>query len=173
MNRITATAEVHPPLEQEDAPTTVTRASVAVTRVRGSDTGPLNLATALWVAADHREVYWICGEGDGCSVRPVCVRISRVRIDCPVAAQVSPRRPRVCGTVISVHLRGRRIFSYPYRCEGAWRGNSRSFVRACVQRIGRRYRIDERQAEWLASEVNDPNRYGVPRFDARRDVFIP
>jgi hypothetical protein len=42
-----------------------------------------------------------------------------------------------------------------------------------VYRRGRQFRIDQRGAPWLREEVNQPNRYGVPRFDVDRDVFLP
>jgi hypothetical protein len=172
VNRISANAEVYGPDDDLD-PVTAASAAVQITRVRGPDTGVLNLATALWVADKSSEVYWLCGEtADYCPARPVCVRLSSSRIDCPVESQYATE-PRICGVVISVHLRGRRVYSYPYRCGGRWHRNSRDFVRPDIQRKGRRYRVNEREADWFIEEINEPNRYGIPRFDVVRDLFIP
>ena len=42
-----------------------------------------------------------------------------------------------------------------------------------IQRAGRRYRVNEREADWFVEEINEPNRYGITRFDVVRDLFIP
>jgi hypothetical protein len=42
-----------------------------------------------------------------------------------------------------------------------------------VARTGRRHRIDIDDAPSASTELNDPNRYGVPRLDANRTEFIP
>jgi hypothetical protein len=46
-------------------------------------------------------------------------------------------------------------------------------VRPAIQRKGRRYRANEREADWIREEINEPNAYGLPRFDVIRDLFIP
>jgi hypothetical protein len=99
--------------------------------------------------------------------------LTAARIDCPVESRFQPDRPLICGVVMSVHLRGRRVHFYSYGCGGRWHHNSRSFVRARIQRTGWRFRVDERGADWLSEEINEPNRYGLPRFDVIRDLFIP
>jgi hypothetical protein len=172
VNRISATAEIYGPGDDLD-PVTITSAPVDIRRVRGPDTGVLNLATALWVADSSSDVYWLCGEtADYCLARPVCVRLGSSRIDCPVESQYMDE-PRICGVVISVQLRGRRVYSYPYACGGRWHKNSRQFVRRDMRRAGRRYRVNERESYWLIEEINELNRYGLPRFDVVRDLFIP
>jgi hypothetical protein len=173
-NRIGAVAEFFGRDDDVDDPRATARATpVHVTRERGPDTGRLDRATALWVAESHNDVYWLCGEADECLAEPFCVEVSARRVDCPVRSRFQPGDPVVCGVVISVQLRGRRLFSYGYGCRGRWQADRRIFVRADIQRAGRRYRLDEKDAPWLADEVSQRNRYGVPRIDSARDVFIP
>jgi Glucodextranase, domain B len=173
VNRISANADIYGPGTDDMEPATVTAQPIEVTRVRGPDTGVLNLATALWVANDSRDVYWLCGEADGCLADPVCIRMGRSRVDCPVKSQYQPDEPQICGVVVSVQVRARRVYSYSYRCEGRWHRNSRRFVRPEIQRAGRRYRVNEHESDWFIEEVNERNSYGLPRFDVVRDRFIP
>jgi hypothetical protein len=37
-------------------------------------------------------------------------------------------------------------------------------------RVGRE-KLDDNG--WFRAEINEPNRYGAPRFDVDRDVFLP
>jgi len=172
-NRITAAAELFGPDEEASTPVATVRASPArITRSRGAHDGVLNRATALWVAQGHENVYALCGEADDCVAAPSCVQMTRTRVDCPVRSQFQSTEPVVCGAVISVQVRERRLYSSAYPCGNPWRWNRRVFVREDVW-ADRRYRLNERRSPWLAEEVNEPNRYGLPRIDAARDVFIP
>jgi hypothetical protein len=176
VNRITVKAEVYGPSDDDEEigdPVVVKGEPVTVRRVRGPGTGQLNLATAYWAAEDSEDVYWLCGEADFCSADPVCVRLSSARIDCPVKSRFQPDRPLICGVVMSIRLRGRRVLTSSYRCRGRWHANSRAFVQPWLAPNGELLRVDERHAPWLAEEINEPNRYGIPRFDVRRDLFIP
>jgi len=182
-NRISASAEVmffdmplpgeEEPGETRDSIFTGPSEPVHVTRRPDRTFGRLDLATALLVAEGHSDVYWLCGEADGCLRQQVCVRVGERRVDCPVRYRFKDGEPITCGVVISVHLRGRRLFSYSYGCRGRWSAQHNRFVRRDIYRKGRQYRIDERGAPWVRSEMTDANRYGIPRFDIDRDVFIP
>jgi hypothetical protein len=173
-NRIGADAEFFG-LDEIDQPplAKATASPVDVTRNPGRGTVRLDRATALWVAEGHRDVYWVCGESDDCLAEPLCVQVSTSRVDCPVKTRFEPDDATVCGVVIGVRLQGRRLYSFSYACSGRWRANPRIFVHPDVQLAGRRYRVDEKNAPWLEDEVNQRNRYGIPRIDAFRDVFIP
>lgn len=172
-NQISAVAEIYRSDDDDEPEAIATSPPVGLTRKRGPDTGRLDLATGLWVAESHRDVYWLCGEADGCLAEPFCVRVAARRVDCPVKSRFQPRKPVVCGVVISVQLRGQRVYYYSYSCAGGWQPNRRVFVRPAIQRTGRRYRVDEKDAPWLEDEINDRNRYGIPRLDVVRDLFIP
>ncbi len=171
-NRITAKADNYEPSPSTQR-TTVRSRPVELTRVRGAHTGTLNHATALWVAEAHSDVYSLCGESESCGATPACAWVANRRIDCPVEVDESGEKSATCGVVISVQLRGRRVYSSSYGCRGAWGPNPRRFVHRDVRRAGRRFRIDQWEYPWLAEEINHANRYGLPRFDVVRDLFIP
>jgi hypothetical protein len=177
-NRITAAAvlEVFDVDHPRASPAPVAgppSAPVRVQRRRGPGSGRLDLATALLVAHDHRSVYWLCGEADGCLKEPFCVRVTALRVDCAYRWRFESGDPVTCGLVVSVYRRANRLYSYFYRCTGRWNANVSRFIRPDIERAGRRYRIDERDADSIRLEINDPNRDGTPRFDVDHDVFIP
>jgi len=100
------------------------------------------------------------------------VRVSATRVDCPAKSRFQPHDPVCCGVVVAVHVRGPRLYSYTYRCDGRWRDPG-AFVQPAIMRPRRRYRINEDEADWLVYEINERNRYGIPRFGVKRDEFIP
>jgi hypothetical protein len=168
-NTLVATSELDVPGGGER---NLKSASVVLTRKPGPTTGELDRATALWVAEDSSAVYWLCGEADACLAEPYCVRVSATRVDCPAKSRFQPGDPVRCGVVVAVHVQGPRLYSYAYPCKGRWRDPG-AFVQPAIVRTGRRYHVDEDEADWLVYEINERNRYGIPRFDVKRDEFLP
>jgi hypothetical protein len=146
---------------------------IAVTRAPGAGTGVLDRATAYLAADSSDEVYSICGESEDCRREPHCFEVGPRRVDCPVGTTTYDEPISRCDIVLTVRLRGPRVYFGNYGCRGKLNPNPRRLVRRDVYRSGRRFRIDEREAPWLREEANEPNRYGVPRFDVDRDVFLP
>jgi hypothetical protein len=176
-NELTAKAEIY--TAHDEDPTTITSAPTAVARtsVPGDGTGTLDLATAAVIAEWSDYVYWLCGESDDCgTTKPRCFQVGPRRVDCPVGdygpAATSP--VALCALVITVHLRDRHVYYASYGCRGRRLNPSpERFVRRTVYRRGRQFRVDEAEAPHLRQEINQPNRYGVPRFDVDSDRFLP
>ena len=156
-NTITATSELD---GSDGSKRNFTSASAVLIRDPGPTTGTLDRATALWVAEDSSAVYWLCGEADECLAQPSCVRVSAVRVDCPTKSRFQPGAPTICGVVVAVHVQGPRLYSYEDPCTGRWR-DPVAFVQPAIVRTGRRYRIDEDQADWLLYEINERNRMHI------------
>lgn len=147
-------------------------ARTVVTRVGPRPAPRLDLATAYLVTDWSRDVYWLCGEGDGCGRTARCFAVTEQRVDCPVATLDGADRRRHCGLVMSVRLVGRRLLHGPYDCTGRFT-DPRRFVRPQRVVTGKRFRIDERDADHLVDEAAELNRYGLPRFSVVGDVHIP
>jgi hypothetical protein len=177
-NELTATVEIYAPSDAQH-PTVITSAPSVVTRtsVPGDGTGTLDLATASLIADWSDYVYWLCGENDECgTTKPRCFQVGPRRVDCPVGdyglAGNSP--VALCALVITVHLRDRRLYYASYGCRARrLNPNPQRFVRRSVYRRGRHFGVDEAEAPHLRQEINQPNRYGVPRFDVDKDLFLP
>jgi hypothetical protein len=152
---------------------TTARSTVTRTVSAGDETGSLDLATAYTVADYDDAVYWLCGEGD-CGTDVRCFQVSPRRVDCPVGSYGDGSLVRRCGVVITVRLRGARLYAGNYRCKGRLTPRPQRFVRRAVWRKGRRFRVAATgDTDYLREEINRPNRYGVTRFDVDRDVFLP
>jgi hypothetical protein len=176
-NDLAAKAEIFDSGDDEH-PTTITSGPTAVTRtsVPRDGTGTLDLATGSMVAEWSDYVYWICGEGDCGTSKPRCFQIGPRRVDCPVGyyGPEGNSPAALCALVITVHLRDRRVYYASYGCRGRrLNPNPQRFVRRGVYRRGRQFRVDEAEAPGLRAEINQPNRYGVPRFDVDSDLFLP
>ena len=143
-----------------------TEATVSMTRRRSVDTGKLDRATAQMVTEGMGAVYWLCGESDDCGTQIWCFSVDKHRVDCPVGVWEYPSSVRECAFVATVRVHRRRVRHGRYACYGRVKPNpSRHIVRGANPRL-RRFRTGPRRA----SEHND---YGLPRFDARSDRFIP
>ena len=176
-NEVSAEARIWDSWKNIDKPPTtiVSSAPIVVTRtpVAGDGTGTLDLATSLFVADGYRQVYWLCGEADDCSIKLRCFAVTSRRVDCPAVSHWVGERGWRCGVVVTVRLRRDRINFAGYRCRGRAKGDFQRFVRRGIWRKGRRFTVDVKDTPWLRSEIDDRNRYGVPRFDIDRNVFIP
>jgi hypothetical protein len=170
-NAISAKAQIYDAKGTEIGATA--SAVIAVMRAPGAGTGTLDRATAYLTAGYSDDVYSLCGESEDCGSEPHCFEVGPRRVDCPVATATNDDQISRCYIVISVRLRGRRVYFGSYDCQGRFNPNPRRLVRRDVYRRGRQFRIDQREAPWLREEMNEPNRYGVPRFDVDRDVFLP
>jgi hypothetical protein len=172
-NEIIAKADIYGP-DDDAEPVTSNSAPTVVTRVpvSGDGTGTLDRATAFIVTDWSDEAYWLCGEG-GCGTKSRCFRVTSLRVDCPTASQWEDDPVWRCGFVMTVRLRGTRVYRDTYGCRGRFRGRPRRFVRPSVWRKGNRFRVNVGNADWLREEINERNLYGVPRFDVDRDVFLP
>jgi hypothetical protein len=152
---------------------------VHVTRVPspGDDTGVLDLATAHFFSGYGEGRYEVCGEVDGCATDTRCFALGPRRVDCPVFNySVGEDHVRRCALVATVRLRGEHIHHDTYPCRGRLRPDARRFVRAAFWSRGVRLRPEgsgHETHEWFRAETNNPNRYGPPRFDVDRDVFLP
>lgn len=118
----------------------------------------LDRATAWFVAAASEDAYWLCGEAEECSNEPqACYGVAADRVDCVV--RYSQYGKEECGVIIAVRLAGREIQHGSYSCAG---------------RVPRRNVILRR----FTSDIDWPiagerNRYGVPRFDLKTDLYDP
>jgi hypothetical protein len=157
----------------DDDPAMVLRAHAAVTRVQaaGDATGTLDRATAYLAADLDGDVYELCMEA--CAAEPHCFSLGPRRVDCPVSVPSLSRRPATCGLVLTVRLRGRRVYVGEYACRGRFRPDPRRFIRREVYRRGRRFTVAPTRDELELSELDAANRYGVPRFDAHTNLFVP
>ena len=129
----------------------------------------LDAATAALVAESSDDAYWLCGEGEDCGYEVSrCFRIAPQRIDCAVAyGDEDPLD--LCGVVVAVLLRGVDVFSDSYECAGLMRDVTRmDDIETKPPPKLKHFRID---ASWY--ELGDePNKWGVPRFDPARDVYV-
>ncbi len=148
----------------DDAPegqeeTVLAERNVTVTRARPRPSpldGTLDRATAWFVA---RETLYLCGEGGDCYSQPHCVRVSRVRVDCPSTVHFDEEPVGVCGTVVSVQReRDGRVLYGEYRCQGVPvpAGTARRFVQPW-QEVARRRFTGEGDL--------DATPHGIPHFD--------
>ena len=141
-----------------------TAATVSLVRKRSVDTGKLDRATAHMVTEGM--VYSLCGESEDCGTQIWCFGVGKHRVDCPVGVWEYPSAVRECAFVATVRVHRRRVRYGRYRCSGRVNPSpSRHIVRGANPRL-RRFRS---RPGWV-SERND---YGLPRFDARSDRFIP
>ena len=172
-NRITVTAENFKSFEAPKLESTAVAGPIVVTRTPSADTGVLDLATAYLVTRFSYDFYWLCGESDDCGHEPYCLAVGPRRVDCPAATWSSEDPIRRCALVMTVRLRGARIFFSTYPCSGRLKPNVRRHVQPGFYRVGKRFRIDDARDDYDREEINAPNRYGIPRFDIDRDQFIP
>jgi hypothetical protein len=143
-----------------------TSATVSTTRKRSVNTGKLDRATANMVTERMDAVYGLCGESDDCGSQIWCFSVSKRRADCPVGVWEYPSSVRECAFVATVRVRRHRVRYGRYGCYGRVNPNPlRHVVRGANPRL-HRFRSGP---SWM-SERND---YGLPRFDARTDRFIP
>jgi hypothetical protein len=135
---------------------------IGATSARASAYG-LDLATAAFVAAFDEEAE--CGEGT-CSPEVVlCERFDALQVDCVVG--FIDFKSRTCGLVVRAVLRGSRIYSGRYTCHGRLRPLvAARFIRSDKNVRLRRFRAG---IDWPASE--ERNRYGVPHYDTRRELY--
>jgi hypothetical protein len=173
VNRITLKAETYRGDDFSKPTASAAAGPVVVTRTPGAQTGVLDLATAYLVTEWSDDFYWLCGESEDCGRQTVCLSAGRRRVDCVVGTFSFEDSVRRCALVMSVRLRGPRVFFAPYGCAGRLKPNVRRHLRPDVFRIGKRFRIDDARDEYERADVNDSSRYGVPRFDIDRDVFVP
>jgi len=150
----------------EITPISKSRASITVTRLRADDYGHLDRATALMVADSGGAMYWLCGEDGDCGTQTWCFTVDARRVDCPVGVFEYPSNVRQCAFVRTVHLRHRRIYSGRYACYGRINPNPRRHVRPDIHVQGLRFHAGHRYA-------TERTELGLPRFDYRRDLFIP
>jgi hypothetical protein len=128
----------------------------------------LDAATAALVTNWSDDAYWLCGEGDCGYEARRCFRMAPQRIDCAVGYGAEGE-PEMCGVVVAVVLRGVDVFSDSYECGGLMRDVTRmDDIETKPPPKLKHFRIDE---SWY--ELGDePNKWGVPRFDPARDVYV-
>jgi hypothetical protein len=171
-NTLTATAEATDADIADDPKTIAESQPVRVIRQRtpGDNTGTLDRATAYLVTEYSDAAYWQCGESDDCHTDPACFALSTSRVDCPVATRDRARHKTKCGFVMTVRLRGTRLFYSSYGCRSRRWKRPRRHVREELYRRGRQFRLGSPIGQ---EDAGAPNRYGAPRFDVARDVFLP
>jgi hypothetical protein len=140
--------------------------SITFTRTPARDADRLDRATAYMATAYSGAVYWLCGEADGCGTHEVCFRVSPHRVDCPVGVVLYPSKVRECGLVMTVRLRGRQVFRGSYTCDGRLNPDPEHHVRRSVY-------LKVRRVHGRRQAATERTPYGMPRFDYRRDLFIP
>jgi hypothetical protein len=175
-NDIDVLAEVYGPDSLDPMATATGHLTLTRVPIPGDKTGVLDAATAYAVADAQPDIYELCYEA--CAAEPYCFALGPRRVDCPVSVprvsdgRVSVRRA-TCGLVMTVRLRGREIYVGEYACNGRFRPHPRRFIRPEVYRRGHRFRVASTIDEIYLEEFDAANRYGVPRFDATTNLFIP
>jgi hypothetical protein len=154
------------------------RVTVTRTPIAGDDMGTLDLATASSSPTGAAACTGFCGESDDCITRVACFPLTATRVDCPAGSREWAGEgwgAWQCGFVMSVTLReeSQQLHYGRYGCEGDWKPDPQRFVQAAAQMPARRFSINERRSPWVRQEVLDRNRYGLPRFDVERDLYIP
>jgi hypothetical protein len=171
-NTLTATAEATDADIADDPKTLAESQPVRVIRqpTPGDNTGTLDRATAYLVTEYSDAAYWQCGESDDCRTDPACFTLSTRRVDCPVATRDLARHKATCGFVMTVRLRGTRLFYSRYGCRSRRWKRPRHHVREAFYGRGRQFRLGSPIGQ---EDADAPNPYGAPRFDVARDVFLP
>ena len=150
------------------------RVMVHRNRTAGDDTGSLDRATAWMSSYRTGAAYEMCGEGDGCFVDPVCFEVDERRVDCAVARWYTEDPIRRCQYVYTLRLRGDRLYFGFYGCQGRLNPRPDRFIQRVTTPELRRVVIDAGEHDtWSRLEVNEPNRYGTPRFSMADDRFLP
>jgi hypothetical protein len=144
----------------------LTTRATSVRRRAGPDTGDLDRATALLVATTSAAAARVCVGQERCLTDAYCFAVGRHRTDCPVGRSTTTAPTSACRVVIAVRVRARRVTWTAYGCHGRLSPRPERLVRRAATGARHRFRTD-------AAHAGAPNRYGIPRFDAVRDEFLP
>jgi hypothetical protein len=152
------------------ASTSVMKTAAPSTGVETAAFHGLDFATAAFVADFTDEAGELCGEEDCDYGTKRCFRNANRRVDCVVGFIWSGGR-WMCGLVVTVVLRGIKVYEGSYNeCEGE---RLRPITRSRFIRPRRHPKLARFRAgiDWPAQD--ERNRYGVPRYDTKRDVYLP